>query len=602
MTTEQSTTSANEKIGGNVPALKSVFVRSAAIMAVTTIVVAGVMAMQSARLADSLARSGIVARAAAAADNTSGTLAAPMRFKAAAKIEEEVQTAFAAGGEDIVGILVVDAAGNIVTEVMGEGAPGETLAEVARNALNADTTLVEGDGLLTARAVRAAPDQPPLGVVAFAYSDAHALALVAGDKRAIVLWAAGIFIGMMVLTIVLLRRFLGRPLNELSDTIAGVARGDYDRDVGLATRQDEIGRIARHLDSLMERLRAARMAEAEQVQKLDAQVTVVRHLGDGLNALAEGILNHQIDEVFAGEYEALRQNYNRAVQTLRTAIANVSENAGNILSSANEIARASDDLSQRTETQAATLEETAAALEQMLATVQTAASRAKDVNVSVRTVRETALSNGEVMQEAVGAMGAIEKSSEKIVEIITVIDDIAFQTNLLALNAGVEAARAGESGKGFAVVASEVRGLAQRSAEAARQIKDLIDDSAGRVKDGVDLVQRAGVALEDVVGQVATISDLMAEIAAGAGEQADGLNEINTGVTNLDRVTQQNAAMVEETSAAAHMLREDANEMSAVVGKFRVGTDADRAVAVKKDGPAATPKKTAPGRLIDDAA
>ncbi|MFW2544099.1 methyl-accepting chemotaxis protein [Primorskyibacter sp. 2E107] len=599
MTNEQHDAKAEAKTGDAVSAFRSVFVRSAAIMAVTTIVVAGVMAVQSTRLAENLARRNVIQNAEASAINESEALVNPMRFKAVAKIDEVVTNARGAAGEYGLGVVVIDAEGAILAEDTVDASLQTTLAGLAMQALDSDGVVTAGDNLYTARAVRAEPGQPPLGAIAVAFTDGPAMAHVMGEKISIALWALGIFAGMMVLTMVLLRRFLGIPLNNLGQAIARVSEGDYDSEISMVSRDDELGRIARHLHSLTTRLRIARQAEEERIEKQEAQVAVVRHLANGLDKLADGALNHEISERFPGEYEALRENFNRAVGTLRSAISNVSDNAGNILSSANEIARASDDLSQRTETQAATLEETAAALEEMLTTVQQAANRAKDANLSVRTVRETALNNGEVMQEAVGAMGAIEKSSEKIGEIITVIDDIAFQTNLLALNAGVEAARAGESGKGFAVVASEVRNLAQRSAEAAQQIKELIDDSTGQVKDGVHLVQRAGVALQDVVGQVATISDLMAEIAAGAGEQAEGLNEINSGVSNLDRVTQQNAAMVEQTTAAAHMLREDANELSGVVGKFVFVDETPSSAAILAE--TLDPDKTKAGRIEDAA-
>ncbi len=557
-----------KKVKAGVSVMRSIFVRSAAMMAVTTIVVASVMAVQSARLVDELARRGVITQAAKSVDAEAKALVAPLRFKAVAKVDEQIKSAMAAAGEDGLAVVVVDATGQVIAQSGVDETAIVALRALAAQSLDAGSAQYATGGLYAANPVAVDPDTPALGAVAMAFSDENALASVAGEKRSIVFWAIGIFAGMMALTIFLLRRFLGVPLNILGGAIARVSEGDYDTPVGFAGRRDEIGQIAGHLEALIAKLQIARSAEEDRVHKLEEQVAVVQHLGNGLDALAEGALHHQIDVIFADEYEALRHNFNRAVQSLSSAIAHVSTNAGNILHSADEIARASDDLSQRTETQAATLEQTAAALEQLLGIVKRAAERAGDADGAVRTVRETAMHNGEVMQEAVGAMGEIEKSSEKIGEIITVIDDIAFQTNLLALNAGVEAARAGESGKGFAVVASEVRSLAQRSAEAAQQIKELIEGSSGQVKDGVRLVERAGVALEQVVKQVGEISSLVTEIAAGASEQAEGLNEINTGVSNLDRVTQQNAAMVEETTAAAHMLRGDATELSQVVGRF----------------------------------
>ncbi|MEP1496434.1 methyl-accepting chemotaxis protein, partial [Pseudophaeobacter sp.] len=223
-----------------------------------------------------------------------------------------------------------------------------------------------------------------------------------------------------------------------------------------------------------------------------------------------------------------------------------------------------------TESQAATLEETAAALDELTASVRSAAEGASSVEATMEAAKKEAEISGEVVQSAVSAMTEIEQSSNHIGQIISVIDDIAFQTNLLALNAGVEAARAGEAGKGFAVVASEVRALAQRSSDAAMEIKTLIGDSSKQVARGVDLVGKAGEALDSIVGQVSHISKLVSGIAEGAVEQSTGLNEINTGVTQLDQVTQQNAAMVEEATAAGHMLNADSSKLAELVAIFKL--------------------------------
>ncbi|EPX81829.1 methyl-accepting chemotaxis protein McpD [Salipiger mucosus DSM 16094] len=347
-----------------------------------------------------------------------------------------------------------------------------------------------------------------------------------------------------------------------------VAEGDYEAEVPMRERADEFGRIAGHLSHLTGALRDGRAAEAARGRAHEAQARVVRHLTEGLDALASGTLTHAISDSFPDEYETLRANYNRAVESLHGAMVEVGAGAANIRSSAEEIARGSDDLSRRTETQAATLEQTAAALEQLLGSVREAADKAQQARGRVEAASDLADRNGAVMRQAVEAMGGIERSSGQISEIIGVIDDIAFQTNLLALNAGVEAARAGASGKGFAVVASEVRALAQRSSEAAQQIKALISGSADQVKDGVQLVERAGAALDDVVATVREVSGLVSAIAEVSAEQAQGLNEINTGVSNLDRVTQQNAAMVEQTTAASHMLRSDSGALSQLMEQF----------------------------------
>jgi methyl-accepting chemotaxis protein len=242
----------------------------------------------------------------------------------------------------------------------------------------------------------------------------------------------------------------------------------------------------------------------------------------------------------------------------------------------------SDDLSRRTENQAATLEETAAAMDELTASVRSAANGAREVEGVVGNARKDAEESEPVVKNAVAAMTEIESSSEEISQIIGVIDDIAFQTNLLALNAGVEAARAGEAGRGFAVVASEVRALAQRSSDAAKQIKTLISESSGQVERGVSLVGQAGDVLTKIAGHINHISGLVGEIASGAEEQSIGLGEINIGVTQLDKVTQQNAAMVEEATASSHALNGDATELSEVVSRFKLN-EAERKAAARSN-------------------
>ena len=320
-----------------------------------------------------------------------------------------------------------------------------------------------------------------------------------------------------------------------------------------------------------ERRRKEREAKEEQER-------VVASLSVGLGALSQGNLAKELSEPFAPEYEQLRNDFNDAQNRLRQALLNVVQKSGDIHDGSAEVSQAADDLSSRTESQAATLEETAAALEQLTASVKSAADGATKADTMTTGAKRDAEASEVVVRETIEAMGKIEDSSKQISRIIGVIDDIAFQTNLLALNAGVEAARAGEAGRGFAVVASEVRALAQRCSEAAKEIKTLISQSNQQIEQGVGLVGKTGDALEGIVRTVAEISALVSEISVSATEQATGVSEINSAVLQLDQVTQQNAAMVEETTAASHVLASNAGAMSDLVARFTLETqeaDAD---------------------------
>ncbi len=315
--------------------------------------------------------------------------------------------------------------------------------------------------------------------------------------------------------------------------------------------------------------RRAKLAAEERQQKMsEAQTSVVSAFETSLLRLSDGDLTATIDFEFAEDYEQLRSNYNDAVSSLRNALADVLDATASIQEHSAEVRSASDDLSKRTERQAATLEETSAALNQLTVSVKSASDGASQASNVVEEARKNAENSGSVVRDAVDAMAEIENSSKAISNIISVIDDIAFQTNLLALNAGVEAARAGDAGRGFAVVASEVRGLAQRSSDAAREINELITSSGEQVQRGATLVNQAGTALNEIVASVSDIATHVSAIANSANEQSTGLSEINEAIAELDRATQHNTAMVEESTATSQNLQSQADLLSTTTSRF----------------------------------
>jgi len=386
-----------------------------------------------------------------------------------------------------------------------------------------------------------------------------------------------------------MRRRVSGLLTSLARGMRRLANGELDAEIVGRGRRDEIGQMAEalvafreaaiHNQALEAQAKAARdvaettrsSAEAERERAAKSQAQVVGAVGLGLEKLSSGDLTFRLQDAFSADYEKLRADYNAAMDKLHQTMTTVVSRTQGLRGGSNEITQASDDLAKRTEQQAASLEQTAAALDEITATVKKTADGAQRARGVVADAKSDAEQSAVVVREAVGAMSEIEQSSRQISQIIGVIDEIAFQTNLLALNAGVEAARAGDAGRGFAVVASEVRALAQRSAEAAKEIKVLISSSAQQVARGVDRVGEAGGALERIAGQVAQLNGVVADIAASAQHQAMGLHEVNGAVNQMDQVTQQNAAMVEQATAAAHALREETDALSDVVGQFRIG-------------------------------
>jgi len=408
-----------------------------------------------------------------------------------------------------------------------------------------------------------------------------------------------------------LSRSIVKPIVGMTSAMDRLAGGDNSVEVPALDRKDEVGQMAQAVlvfkNAAIEKLRLAGETEEmraeneaerrradEQKTREEAEIRfAVDALAAGLASLSDGDVAHRIATPFAPHLDGLREDFNYSLEKLQVALQSVGDNAAAINSGAGEIRSAADDLARRTEQQAASVEQTAAALEEVTTTVRDSARGAEEAGRLVERTRLGAEKSGEVVRNAVTAMHAIEKSSGEISNIIGVIDDIAFQTNLLALNAGVEAARAGEAGKGFAVVAQEVRELAQRSANAAKEIKALITTSGKQVQTGVSLVGETGKALELIVGEVNEINQHVAAIVTASREQATGLQEINTAVNTMDQGTQQNAAMVEEQTAASHALAREAAALNELLGQFNIGNTrrAPVAVAAHNARPAPSPAR-----------
>jgi len=357
-----------------------------------------------------------------------------------------------------------------------------------------------------------------------------------------------------------LKGFLhGRKAEKLSNDLVAVTKAAMiDMDYAISVYLDVLAQERRQLE--MQR-------EAEKAEQDDALAA----LSTALAGLAHGDLTAQLDQPLAPSFDALKQNFNSSVEALETAMLEIHQSVGDVRSEVEGIASAASDMARRTEHQASALEESAAALEQITTISGESAQRVREVQAIVQESASETQKSGQIVEQAIAAMGDIETSSQKMNQIIGVIDEIAFQTNLLALNAGVEAARAGDQGKGFAVVAQEVRELAQRSASAAKEIKELIGRSSGDVKRGVELVNCTGESLSAIGQRVGTIKDSIASLTRSAQEQASGIEEINTAVRSMDQITQQNAALMEETNASTQSLLQISQRLASLIMRFRIG-------------------------------
>lgn len=422
-------------------------------------------------------------------------------------------------------------------------------------------------------------------------------ALNAHPKRIIWLSLATLIAAIIIIFVLssfVIKSLIVKPLKILGDAMEKLVSGDLSFDIPETDRRDEIGYIAKRLKAAkatsLERVqfeKAARKAEdeavaerargeAERTEAARIQAEVVSSLANGLERLASGDFVFRISNSFVGDYEKLRLDFNKAIETLQLTMQTIANNAASVYASAGEMSQSANDLSHRTERQAASLEQTAAALDEITVMVKKAAEGADEAKNLANQTKADAEHSGAVVGKTVAAMDKIEASSKKISSIIGVIDEIAFQTNLLALNAGVEAARAGDAGRGFAVVATEVRALAQRSADAAKEIKALIGTSGMQVESGVELVKEAGSTLGRIVEQVTKLNVLVANIAVSSKEQSTALQEVNTAVNQMDHVTQQNAAMVEQSTAASHTLSNEAEGLSQLVGQFTITSNGQK--------------------------
>ncbi|WP_419461356.1 methyl-accepting chemotaxis protein [Agrobacterium tumefaciens] len=422
----------------------------------------------------------------------------------------------------------------------------------------------------------------------FAEGEKHRASGERGQANSISIIAIIFGVAFSVIGGIALTLTLQRPIGEITAAMRRIADGALDTSISSQKRSDEIGDMARALgifkENAISKIRIEEQSEEErraadqerqrndaEKHELDRQIEfAVNELAGGLGRMARGDISSTIDTPFIGRLEQLREDFNRSMLRLQATMRDIRNNVEMIQSNGSEMAQSAGDLAKRTEQQAASLEETAAAVDQITVTVRSSAERAKDVALIVRQAKVSADESAVVVTNATDAMSRIEDASRHIEQIIGVIDEIAFQTNLLALNAGIEAARAGESGKGFAVVAMEVRELAQRSAAAAGEIKGLINKSTSEVTTGSLLVQEAGKALANISSQIVVISQHVEMIARASHDQSSALQEVNSTITQIDQMTQQNAAMVEETTAASMALAAEADTLTTLISHFQL--------------------------------
>ena len=386
-------------------------------------------------------------------------------------------------------------------------------------------------------------------------------------------------------------RRVSAPLNQMNQTMRELSAGNTDVDIPASNRRDEIGEMASAVQVFKENainvekatvdLQSREQEAQDQIERISNSIS---KFGEVFEAMSRGDLKLRADGEFDESFTRLKVGINAMADKLTEMVTQIHAASSTISTGASEISDGSESLSDRTEQQASTLEETAASMEELTATVKQNADNAQQANQLAVRAREVAVNGGEIVSDTVEAMKQIDESSQKISDIIGVIDEIAFQTNLLALNAAVEAARAGDAGKGFAVVASEVRSLAQRSADSSKEIQALITDSGAQVRNGVELVNKTGGTLEEIVTSIKNVADIVAEIAAASTEQSQGLDEVNSAVTQMDDMTQRNAAMVQQYASSAKSMQEEVARLASLMAFFDTGAEQSHPASVAANG------------------
>ncbi|WP_428512025.1 methyl-accepting chemotaxis protein [Roseovarius sp.] len=507
------------------------------------------------------------------ADMLANQMRAPIQFKDGDRIAE-VYASATERDASLIAVEVVHVSGEQLAEYAARSTKSPQVQAMIARAL-ADKELAhagEGDTHAVAVPVMAKDGITLLGAVGFLWDNGTFIAAQKMQILQVLGTSAVVALGGLVAIFFAISHLVTGPIKSLSSAMRAVASHDYTANIPGINRGDEIGVMAQGLQQFRDTLARDEAETRARHESTTLRQKLLHHLGERMSRLASGRTDCSIN---LGDFEGLDsdhieigKNFNEVVASLRKMLTTIVSTAESVRTSSQEISEVAEDQSKRSEAQAATLEESAAAIEELNNSVQTTATLAVDANERIADNKKRAATGGDVVGKTVKAMRDIEESSQQITAIIGVIDDIAFQTNLLALNAGVEAARAGDSGRGFAVVASEVRALAQRASDSANEIKELIMRSSEHVTEGSDLANQAGAALSDIIDGVNHVSDLVSQIATGSSEQAANLAEIKESVTELDKVTQQNAAVIEESSAASRSLSNEAQRMTDILRQF----------------------------------